>query len=119
MQLANYKPRLELAFLAQAITRVRLAWNELDSNKLELIRFFNSSNPQFYYNTSVTMIGRADSGILKTLARADSVRAAHTSRRGVSLSHLVFDENTYMFIKLICEHYSGYHCSICFYLHLD
>ena len=59
MPIANYEPWLGLVKvqnLAQAIARARLVWNELDSNKLELIRFFDPSNPQFYCITSVTMI---------------------------------------------------------------
>ena len=41
-----FKIWLELAFLVRATAQARLAWNELGSNKLELIRFFDSSNPQ-------------------------------------------------------------------------
>ena len=59
MQIANYEPWLGLVKvqnLTRAIARARLAWNKLGSNKLESIRFFDSSNPQFYCITGVTMI---------------------------------------------------------------
>ena len=54
--LLKFKIWFELVFLARAIALASLAWNELGSNKVELIRFLDSSNPQFYCITSVTMI---------------------------------------------------------------
>ena len=62
------EPYIELDWLGTSWARFI---NDPGSNKLELIRFFDSSNPQFYCITSVTMI---DATYLNMFSQLQSTR---------------------------------------------